>query len=135
MKGQIHPLIFITIIEFFIVLLIIGLFSISRYSFDKIVIISTETLKDEQEIKTRLNLSKCRSSRDSFPPPVRHLMKSIGLQRKGPWQKRTTDRMIVPFGHLNFLYRQNFSDQTVKHDTLFPNSAAGLAFVFGSSCY
>ena len=50
-----------------------------------------ETLKHEQEIKTRLNLSKCRSSRDSFPPLVRYLMKTIGLQRKGPWQKRTTD--------------------------------------------
>ena len=50
-----------------------------------------ETLKHEQEIKTRLNLSECRSSRDSFPPHVRHLMKTIGLQGKGPWQKRTTD--------------------------------------------
>ena len=28
-----------------------------------------ETLKHEQEIKTRLNLSNCLSSRDSFPPP------------------------------------------------------------------
>ena len=49
-----------------------------------------ETLKHEQQIKTRLNLSKCRSSRDSFPPPVRHLMKTIGLQRKGSWQKKAT---------------------------------------------
>ena len=34
--------------------------------------------------------------------------------------------MIVPTGHLNFLYCHNFYDQTVEHDTLFPNSAAGL---------
>ena len=34
--------------------------------------------------------------------------------------------MIVPIGRLNFLCRQNFSDQTVEHDTLLPNSAAGL---------
>ena len=87
-------------------------------------------MKHEQEIKTSLNLSKCRSSRDSFPLLVRHLMKTIGLQRKGPWQKRTTNGMSVPIGHLNFLYRQNFSDQTVEHDTLFPNSAAGLPTLF-----
>ena len=35
--------------------------------------------------------------------------------------------MIVPTGHLNFLYCQNFSDQTVEHDILFSNSAAGLS--------
>ena len=50
-----------------------------------------ETLKHEQEIKTRLNLSKCCSPQGSCLPPVGHLMKTTGLQRKGPWQKRTTD--------------------------------------------
>ena len=72
-----------------------------------------ETLKHEQEIKTRLNLSKCRSSRDSFPPPGQAPHENNRITAKGTMAEKDYRLNDCPYRSLKLFIRQKLLNMTL----------------------